>query len=217
MADINNNLIEVTKGLVLQIADYFQKYGIPFDRAGLEQKIASTKLEEADIASSIPISYDQRSGIIKINSSGVENYDISYYMTTFLLMMLGNYVEELQGIRTGLCAGTAADIVHNCVKETETEVIAGVDLFESLRAGLADLSAKITPDKAIALCAARSIEEFMNLAGELGIENPKKFLGPYNYLALNAGNLSEVQMAGLTEELTKNNSTLTPQDAKVIG
>lgn len=197
------SIIELTDKLIHQIAGLYPNINIE----NLREKVQDMQIVETDVGEKSPIIFDQNANILRLNSSELANgnYDLEYYMTTFLLLMTKDYDVNLQGLRTGYFAGTAANLVGNVASETEEEVEPGIDLFETLRAGVADLSSKVGPDMTCALCESKNLEEFMGLASEIGLENPEQFLAPYNYLAINSANLSATQADGLTNDIAKNN------------
>ncbi len=197
------SIIELTDKLIRQIAELYPNINIE----NLREKVQDMQIVETDVGEKSPIIFDQNANILRLNSSELANgnYDLEYYMTTFLLLMTKDYDVNLQGLRTGYFAGTAANLVGNVASETEAEVEPGIDLFETLRAGVAGLNGKVGPDMTCALCESKNLQEFMGLASEIGLENPEQFLAPYNYLAINSANLSATQVDGLTNDIAKNN------------
>ena len=197
------NIIELTDKLVYKIAGLYPNTNIE----NLREKIAEMQIVETDVGEKSPIIFDQNTSTLRLNSSELANgkYDLEYYMTTFLLLMTKDYDSNLQGLRTGYFSGVASNLVGNFVSENENEVEPGIDIYESLRAGVADLGSKVGPEMTSALCESNNLKEFIELAGEIGLENPESFLAPYNYLALNSANLTENQVVGLTTDIAKNN------------
>ncbi len=197
------SIIELTDKIIRQIAGLYPNINIE----NLREKVTEMQIVETDVGEKSPIIFDQNANILRLNSTELANgnYDLEYYMATFLLLMTKDYDVNLQGLRTGYFAGTAANLVGNFTSETAEEVEPGIDLFETLRAGVADLSSKVGPEMTCSLCESRSLEEFMGLANEIGLENPERFLAPYNYLAINSANLSATQVEGLTGDIAKNN------------
>lgn len=209
------SIIELTEPLIEKIKGVYPTTDIE----NLREKISSMHIIETDVGEKSPIKFDQGANVLSLNRGELENgnYDLSYYMTTFLLLMTKDYDVNLQGLRTGYFAGMAANLVGNFTEETESEVEPGIDLFESLRAGIADLSSKVGPEMTCSLCESKNITEFMERANEIGLENPEHFLAPYNYLALNFANLSEGQVNGLANDITGNNAGLSREsETKII-
>ena len=138
-------------------------------------------------------------------------------MTTFLLMMTRDYDANLQGLRTGYYAGVASNLVGNFVSDNGSEVEPGIDIYENLRAGVADLNSRVGPDMTCDLCESKNLKEFLAISAEIGLENPEHFLAPYNYLAINSANLTENQTVSLIDDIAKNNVSLgLNQEAKTI-
>ena len=201
------SITELTEGIIKKIVRLYPNTNIE----NLREKVADMQIFETDVGEKSPITFDQNASILRLNPSELTNgnYDLEYYMTTFLLLMTKDYDANLQGLRTGYYAGIASDLVGNFTKETETDVKPGIDLFESLRAGVADLNSKVGSEMTCALCESKNLREFVELAQEIGLENPEQFLAPYNYLAMNYANLTENQITGLTNDIAKNNVDLT--------
>ena len=197
------SIIELTEPLIEKIKGIYPT----IDIENLRKKVSSMRIVETDVGEKSPIKFDQGANVLSLNKSELENgnYDLSYYMTTFLLLMTKDYDVNLQGLRTGYFAGMASNLVGNVTKETENEVEPGIDLFESLRAGIADLSSKVGPEITCDLCESKNVTDFMERATAIGLENPEHFLAPYNYLALNFANLNEEQAISLAGDITKNN------------
>ena len=184
------------------------------------------RVEYTDICETTPIIYDQKINVLRIDPKVLsgerkdtvykpdgevlqEGYDLNYYMTVFLMLMSKEYVPELQGLRIGYYDGVASNLVGNFTKETEEELIAGIDIFEEQRKGVTDLEAKLGPDIACELCETNSLQEFYALAKKYGLENLEHFLSLYNYLALKSAGLTERQMNSVTEEVEKGTASFT--------
>ena len=197
------SIIELTDNLINKISGIYPEINIE----KLKEKVAGMQIIETEVGEKSPIIYDQNANILRLNSSELMNgkYDLEYYMTIFLLLMTKDYDASMQGLRTGYFAGVASNLVGNFVSEKDSELEPGIDLFETLRAGVADLSSKVGPEMTCALCESNNLVEFIDFANEIGLENPEKFLAPYNYLAINSANLSETQIDGLQSDIAKNN------------
>ena len=200
------NIVELTNGIIQKIVGLYPN----IDVEALKSKVSEMKIVESEIGEKSPFIFDQNTNTTKLNSSELSNgkYDLEYYMTVTLLMMTKKYEPNLQGLRTGYFAGVASNLVGNYTSENEADVEPGIDLYESLRVGVADLSSKVGALNASNLCESESLEEFIALASELGVKNPKQFLAPYNYLALNFANLTEPQIDGLVSDMEKGNQGL---------
>jgi hypothetical protein len=197
------SIIELTDGIMAKIVKLYPNINVE----NLREKLSDMQIIETEVGEKSPITFDQNANILRLNPTELANgnYDLSYYMTVFMLLMTKNYDPNLQGLRTGYFAGVASNLVGNFAKETAEDVEPGIDLFEDLRAGVADLSSKVGPDMTSALCESKNLSEFMGLASEIGLENPEQFLAPYNYLAMNSANLTENQVTGLVGDIAKNN------------
>lgn len=200
------NINELTDGLIYKISGLYPT----IDIEGLRKKVSEMQIVETDIGEQSPIRFEQDVNILRLNSDELASgkYDLEYYMTTFLLLMTKNYDVSLQGLRVGYFSGIASNLVGNFASETEIEVEPGIDLFEPLRVGIADLNDRLGHDIACELCEANSLSEFIEFANKVGLENPEQFLAPYNYLAINYANLSESQVSGLAKDIVKNNDRL---------
>ena len=200
------SIIELTDGIISKIVKLYPNINVE----NLRDKISEMQIIETDVGERSPITFDQNANILRLNPTvlATGNYDLNYYMTVFLLLMTRKYDSNLQGLRTGYFAGIASNLVGNFVREDAEGVEPGIDLFENLRAGIADLNGIIGPDMTCALCESENLREFIELATEIGLENPEQFLAPYNYLAMNSANLSENQVNGLVGDITKNNVNL---------
>lgn len=206
------SIIELTEGIIYKIARLYPNVNVE----NLREKVSEMQIIETDVGEKSPIIFDQNANILRLNSSELANgkYDLNYYMTVFLLLMTKEYDVNMQGLRTGYYSGVASNLVGNFVNENANEVEPGIDLYESLRAGVADLSSKVGSEMACTLCESKNLSEFISLSSEIGLENPEQFLAPYNYLAINSANLSATQVDGLTEDMAKNNVGLS-LDAEV--
>ena len=209
------NIIELTAKSISQIAGLYPNINVE----NLRKKVSEMQIVETDVGDASPIIFDQKANKLKLNESELlnGNYVLEYYMTTFLLLMTKEYDSNLQGLRTGYFANIASDLVGNFVKETANELEVGIDMFESLRSGVSDLYATIgNPDEVCELCEANNLTEFAELSSKFGLENPERFLAPYNYLALNATVLTEKQANSLTEDIIDNNAALAQVKARTI-
>ena len=200
---INKEIVELTSGIVEKISGLYPNNDI-------QSKLSSMHIVESEVGERTPFVFDQPTNTIRLNFTELQkgNYDCQYYMTVALLNMTKPYDSSLQGLRTGYFAGIASNLVGNFTRETASEVESGIDLYESLRIGIADLSSKIGAAKATELCEVESFEDFMELATQLGIANPEQFLNQYNYLALNSVNLTAEQIADLVKDVIKANEGL---------
>ncbi len=222
------DIIELTQEPMQKIADLYKRLGLDFDELALQDKLRKMRIVPAEIGAA-PISYNARTNVLALDASGLQGYDLKYYLTTYMLLMMNDYCEPLNGIRTAFSASTASDPsllignhlskqlegVNDDIDETD-DLISGRSLFEPAVKGIQDLNAKIGPDKAIALCTAKSMEEFTNLAREFGIEDINAFLEPYKYLEIHAENSREDRKYDLTEELERNNLALVNEEAALV-
>ncbi len=210
------NITELTDKIIQKIVGIYPD----IDISELRRKVSEMQIVETEIGEKSPFIFEQGNNILKLNPEVIAtgNYDLEYYMTVTLLLMTKPYVPSLQGLRTGYFAGIASNLVGNFTNETATTVEPGIDIYESLRAGIADLNSRLGAVKASDLCEVNRFEDFISMAIDLGLENPEQFLEPYNYLAINSANLSETQISSLVTDLEKSNQTLTPQlsDIKTI-
>ena len=199
-------IIELTEPLIEKIKGIYPETNVE----SLKKRVSTMHIKESDVGEKSPIRFDQSNNVLSLNSSEIANgkYDLTYYMTTFLLLMTREFEAKMQGLRTGYFSGIASNLVGNTAFEDENDVEPGIDIFEKLRAGIADLSDKVGPDMACNLCEAKSLSEFISLASEIGLENPEQFLAPYEYLEMNSANLNEGQISGLTDDIAKNNAGL---------
>lgn len=197
---------ELTDKIVRKIIELYPNT----DVNALKEKISDLQIIESEIGEKSPFVFDQSNGIIKLNSKELAegNYDLEYYMTVSLLLMTKPYDINLQGLRTGYFSGVASGLVGNFTKETETELETGIDLYEPLRDGLCTLNSKVGPSKTCELCESNSLEEFLALASQLGLEKPMDFLEPYKYLSINSANLTETQIDGLVDSMKKDASLM---------
>lgn len=208
------SIVELTSGIIKKIVGIYPNINIE----ELSKKTSEMQIIESEIGEKVPFVFDQNNNILKLNSSKLleESYDLEYYMTVVLLNMTKPFDSKLQGIRTGYFAGVASNLVGNYTEETMSEIKPGIDLYESLRAGIADLSSRIGALKTSELCESESLEEFLALATDLGLENPEQFLNSYNYLALNSANLTEKQRDSLVSDMSKTNQSLELKSSKTI-
>lgn len=178
------------------------------------KKISEMKIVESDdITDKRPVSYQQATNTLKLNIEEINKdiYDLHYYVTVTLLMMLASPAPELEGLRYGYYSGVANNLVGNFVKETKEEVVPGVDIYEGLRDCVAELSAKIGPSKAVSLCSAHSVELFHEMYIGAGLEKPKEFLNQLNYLLNNLFNIKENQVDDIVQNIKNTLSDLEPQ------
>lgn len=173
--------------------------------AYLNHVLEMNVVENDDITDRRVVLYHQPTNTMKINKEEAEKgiYDLEYYMTLTLLAMQQPYSKELEGLRYGYNAGIASMLVGNTVEETATEVVPGVDIYETLRDCIASLSDKIGYDRALEICNAEDLEAFKSLYTGFGLESPDTFLNQMNYLYNNAGNASLTQLNGIVDSIKK--------------
>ena len=197
---MGNELREQIDSIVKRICFLFPN----INKDELELKVRKLAFVESnDITDSRPMVYDEINNALKINYDVLNNdsFDAEYLLTTQLLMLTLPYYKELSGIRYGYFAGVASNLVGNFVKETEDELIPGIDPYESVRDVVQELSSKIGPVETAELCTAKTPEVFYETYLNSGLENPGSFINQMNYLLLNSLNISDRQNGEIVSSL----------------
>lgn len=163
-----------------------------------EMKVA----ENDDITDKRPVAYYQPTNTLMLNVEEIKKgvYDLEYYVTVALLMMLHIPEAELEGLRYGYYSGVASNLVGNFVKETDLEVEAGIDIYEPLRECVVNLSNKIGAEATMRLCSVHSVELFYEMYIGIGLGDPHEFLNQINYLFKRAGSIAEPEAVSLVKD-----------------